>query len=154
VSRFLRKSSAMLALLVLSGLVIAPLHRPANAADLQTTEPGHMNPPPQGAVRGFAPPPAPSPSTNVVAWFNGSPASTTVFSQSLTDACRASRFNERIPLFYRAIFYHSGVIMQALGWGRSGQANLYDPDNLAKDGINYYFEGDRTRSCRVYFLPD
>jgi hypothetical protein len=135
-------------------MMVVAIHQHAGAADLQTTEPGHMNPPPEGAARGFAPPPAPSPSTNVVAWFNGSPANTTVFSQTLTDACRKSTFNERIPLFYRAIFYHSGVIMQALGWARLGQANLYDPDNLAKDGINYYFESDRTRTCRVYFLPD
>lgn len=127
---------------------------PAGADDPVRTEPGHMSPPPEGQVRGFAPAPAPSPSRNVVAWFNGAPRTTTIFSQPLTDACRNSRFNQRIPLFYRAIFYHSGVIMQALGWSRRGQENLYDPDDLAKDGINYYFENDRTRTCRVYFLPD
>lgn len=139
---------------MLAALAVTSLAGPAGADDPVRTEPGHLSPPPEGQVRGFAPPPAPSPSRNVVAWFNGAPRTTTIFSQPLSDACRASRFNERIPLFYRAIFYHSGVIMQALGWSRRGQENLYDPDNLAKDGINYYFENDRTRACRIYFLPD
>ncbi len=124
------------------------------AGTLYQTNPRHAERSARAGLTGFAVPPGPPPNANVLAWFNGHPHHTVLTDKRLTAACQSKQFNQRIPQFYKAIFFHTGNISQVLGWARSGSPNLHDPQGLAKDGINYYFENDRSRKCRVYFLPD
>jgi hypothetical protein len=145
--------------IVRAGLVIAlvaAFGAPSESAagTLYKTNPQHVDRAGRSGIIGFSPPPAPPPSSNVMAWFNGHPSHVALVDKALTAACQATKFNQRIPQFYKAIFLHTGNISQTLGWARQGSPNLYDPTGLAHAGNNYYFENDRSRKCRVYFLPD
>ncbi|MEI8397063.1 MAG: hypothetical protein WCF85_20245 [Rhodospirillaceae bacterium] len=116
----------------------------AAAGEMIRTAPGHLLPPyDEFDPERLAPTRLPS-TPQIVVRSKKEWRTSGTMNRALTEACRAGRFKERLPLQYRAIF-SDAVLGVAFGHG----TNLYDPGHKGKTDTVYMFRYGDTTDCEV-----
>jgi hypothetical protein len=121
------------------------------AGVIDRTDPGHLSPLPPGRDLPIAPPvvqyPLPPEWMTIRSTQDWRKAGK--FEKDLSKECAARRFNEVVPMRFRA-FFKGEVLSVAFGHG----LNLYDPKKKADRKLIYLFRDGDSTACTVQSMTN